>query len=63
MHPLHAFPEREEIDRAQHEIQQGGADAEAYEYFQQQERLTLCRERYCTLTAIGSVRYNDLCAS
>ena len=33
--PLHALPERREIDRAQHEVQKCGADAEAYEYFQQ----------------------------
>ena len=37
IHALHALPERWEIDRAQHEIQKCGADAEAYEYFQQQK--------------------------
>ena len=37
IHALHALPERWEIDRAQHEVQQCRADAEAYEYLQQQK--------------------------
>ena len=63
VHALHALPERCEIDRSQHEVQQRGAYQEAYENLQQWSPVSVARKSDSTLTALGSVRYNDSCAS